>query len=125
MFIDKNSLIINDLNMSKYITEATFGFYDTWSSDTGYNTLSGNFTGTFKGTYPKITIKFAKSLSIEDLKILTTTIFRTVTQTITYDDPDGTRKTINTHKGDLSLRFTGIKKKDGFSYDFVGNEVLK
>lgn len=124
MFIDKDSLVINGLSMGKYITEATYGFYDTWSSDTGYNTLSGNFIGTFKGTYPKITIKFAKSLTIADLKKLTNTIFRTTIQTITYDDPTGNKKTIQTHKGDLSLHFTGINKKDGFSFDFVGNKVL-
>lgn len=124
MYISKDSLIINDLNMSKYITEATFGFYDTWSSDTGYNTLSGKFSGTFKGTYPKITVKFAKNLTIDQLKELTTKIFRTVIQTITYDDPTGVRKTIQTHKGDLAIRFTGINKKDGFSYDFVGNDKI-
>lgn len=124
MYISKDSLIINNINVGKYITEATFGFYDTWSSDTGFNTLSGNFVGTFKGTYPKITIKFAKSLSIDDLKILTTSIFRTTSQTIVYDDPDGTRKTITTHKGDLAIKFTGIKKKEAFSYDFVGNNPL-
>lgn len=124
MYISKDSLIINNINVGKYITEATFGFYDTWSSDTGFNTLSGNFVGTFKGTYPKITIKFAKSLSIDDLKILTTSIFRTTSQTIVYDDPDGTRKTITTHKGDLAIEFTGIKKKGAFSYDFVGNNPL-
>ena len=78
MFISKDSLIINGLNMGKYITEATYGFYDTWSSNSGYNTLSGNFNGTFKGTYPKITVKFAKRLSINDIKTLTNTIFRTV-----------------------------------------------
>lgn len=124
MYISKDSLIINNINVGKYITEATFGFYDTWSSDTGFNTLSGNFVGTFKGTYPKITIKFAKSLSIDDLKILTTSIFRTTSQTIVYDDPDGTRKKITTHKGDLAIKFTGIKKKEAFSYDFVGNNPL-
>lgn len=124
MYISKDSLIINNINVGKYITEATFGFYDTWSSDTGFNTLSGNFVGTFKGTYPKITIKFAKSLSIDDFKILTTSIFRTTSQTIIYDDPDGTRKTITAHKGDLAIKFTGIKKKEAFSYDFVGNNPL-
>lgn len=124
MYISKDSLIINNINVGKYITEATFGFYDTWSSDTGFNTLSGNFVGTFKGTYPKITIKFAKSLSIDDLKTLATSIFRTTSQTIIYDDPDGTRKTITTHKGDLAIKFTGIKKKEAFSYDFVGNNPL-
>lgn len=124
MYISKDSLIINGINMKKYILEATYGFYDTWSSDTGFNTLSGKFSGTFKGTYPKITIKFAKSLSIDDLKMLTTKIFRTTTQTIIYDDPSGTRKTIKTHKGDLNLHFTGINKKDAFTYDFVGNDKI-
>ena len=124
MFINKDSLKINGISIGKYITEATYGFYDTWSSDTGYNTLSGNFVGTFKGTYPKITVKFAKSLSIADLETLTTSIFRTTSQTIVYDDPDGTTKTITTHKGDLALKFTGIKKKEAFSYDFVGNNPL-
>ena len=124
MFIGKDSLIINNINMGKYIIEATYGFYDTWSSDTGFNTLSGNFVGTFKGIYPKITVKFAKSLSIDDFKMLTNSIFRTTTQTIIYDDPSGERKTIQTHKGDLAVRFSGINKKDGFSYDFVGNKPL-
>ena len=124
MFINKDSLKINGISIGKYITEATYGFYDTWSSDTGYNTLSGNFVGTFKGTYPKITVKFAKSLSIADLETLTTSIFRTTSQAIVYDDPDGTTKTITTHKGDLALKFTGINKKEAFSYDFVGNNPL-
>lgn len=124
MYIDKDSLIINGLNMGKYITEATYGFYDTWSSDAGYNTLSGDFSGTFKGTYPKISVKFARSLTIDQIKELTTKIFRTTTQTITYDDPDGTRKTIQTHKGDLVMTFMGIKKKGAFSYDFVSNKKI-
>lgn len=124
MYISKDSLVINGINMGKYITEATFGFYDTWSEDAGY-TLSNKFTGTFKGTFPKITIKFGKSLTSEQITTLTNSIFRTVIQTITYDDPDGTKKTIKTHKGDLALKYTGINKHQSFNYDFVGNEALK
>ena len=124
MFISKDSLVINGLSMGPYITSAIFGFYDTWSEETGFNTLSGKFSGTFKGTYPKITVKFAKSLKPSQITTLTNTIFRTITQTISYDDPSGSRKTIQTHKGDLALTFTGINKQQGFSYDFVGNNPL-
>ena len=124
MYISKDSLIINNINMKDYITEATYGFYDTWSSDTGFNTLRGNVTGTFKGTYPKITVKFAKSLTKEQIIYLTNNIFRTLYQTIVYDDPSGVRKTIKTHKGDLVIKYNGINKKDAFTYDFVGNEAL-
>lgn len=123
MFDIKDSIIVNDISLGQYITEATFGFYDTWSSDTGY-TLSNKFTGTFKGTFPKITVKFAKSLDKETIIMLTNNIFRTVIQTVTYRDPSGTTKTIFTHKGDLALKYGGINKHDGFAYDFVGNEAL-
>lgn len=124
MYISKESLIINDINMGEYITNVKYGFHDTWSDDTGY-TLSNKFTGTFKGTFPKITIKLAKGLTPKQITMLTNKIFRTKFQKITYDDPDGTRKTITTHKGDLEFTFTGIRKHESFTYSFVGNEALE
>ena len=51
MFIDKNSVIINNIVMGQYLTRAKFGYYKTWSSDTGYN-LANEFTGTFTGLFP-------------------------------------------------------------------------
>ena len=122
MYIDKDSLIINGINMGSYITEATFSYNDTWSSDTGY-TLSNKFVGEFKGTIPKITVKFG-SLNTEQIKTLATSIFKTVTQTVEFVDITGTKRTISTHKGDLALKFMKLKKASGFSYDFVGNGVL-
>ena len=122
MYIDKDSLIINGINMGSYITEATFSYNDTWSSDTGY-TLSNKFVGEFKGTIPKITVKFG-SLNVEQIKTLATSIFKTVTQTVEFIDMTGTKRTINTHKGDLTLKFMKLKKASGFSYEFVGNGVL-
>lgn len=122
MFIDKDSIIINGISMGQYLTNAKYGFYDTWGNDTGFS-LANSFTGTFKGTVPKLMLSFAP-LTPQQITYLTTHIFRTVTQTITYDDPDGTRKTITTHKGDLELEFNGINQSSGFRYDFVGNEAL-
>ena len=123
MFDIKDSIIVNGISLYPYITEATFGSYDVWSSDTGY-ALSNKFIGTFKGTFPKISVKFAKGLSKEDIIMLTNNIFRTVTQTISYRDTSGVTKTIETHKGDLAINYTGINKHKGFAYDFVGNEAL-
>lgn len=122
MYIDKDSLIINGINMGSYITEATFSYNDTWSSDTGY-TLSNKFVGEFKGTIPKITVKFG-NLSTDQIKTLATAIFKTVSQTIQFVDLTGTKRTITTHKGDLTLKFMKLRKASGFSYDFVGNGVL-
>jgi len=123
MFLNKDSVIINGISIGQYATQISYGFYDTWGEDAGFNTLSGKFVGTFKGTYPKITITFGK-LSPEVITTLTNAIFRTVTQTITYDDPSGVQKTITTHKGDLNLDFYKINKSNGFKYSFVGNDKL-
>ena len=122
MFINENSIIINGISMGQYLISAKYGFFDTWSSDTGY-TLSNKFTGTFKGTFPKLTLSF-RPLTTTEITYLTTNIFRTVTQTISYDDPDGTRKTIQTHKGDLELDFDNINHSSGFQYAFVSNGAL-
>lgn len=123
MFIDKDSLIINGISIGEYLISVVYGFFDTWSSDAGFNTNSGKFTGTFKGTYPKFTLKFRK-LTPAEIAYLTPIIFRVVQQTVTYDDPDGTRKTITTHKGDLQLDFNGINKSDPFTFELVGNDKL-
>lgn len=123
MFISKDSLIINGISIGQYLADnIDYGFFDTWSSDAGY-TLSNKFTGTFKGTMPKFTLKF-RPLTPTEITYLTNNIFRNPIQTVTYDDPDGTRKTITTHKGDLQLSFYYINKSKAFTYELVGNEAL-
>ncbi len=121
--LNKDSLVINGISIGKYIVKATYGFFDVWSSNSGY-AMSNKFKGTFKGTFPKISVIFGSSLSASDINYLTNNIFRTTTQTITYDDPSGVRKTIETHKGDLSIPYNGIDNHEQFPYDFVGNEAL-
>ena len=35
MYIDKNSIIINNVNMGNYLVQATYQYNKLWSSDTG------------------------------------------------------------------------------------------
>lgn len=37
MYIDKNSLIIDGINMGQYITQVEFGYNKLWASDSGRN----------------------------------------------------------------------------------------
>lgn len=37
MFIDKDSIIINNVSMGQYLVEAKYGFNKLWSSDSGRN----------------------------------------------------------------------------------------
>ena len=122
-YLNKDTLIINGISIGQYLTEAIYGYYDTWSSDAGYGTNSGKFTGTFKGTYTKITMKF-RPLTPEEIILLTNSIFRVPEQTVIYDDASGVRKTITTHKGDLVLDFFALNRSTGFQYEVVANDKL-
>lgn len=122
MFIDKDSVIVNGISLGTYLTKVKYGFYDTWSSDTGY-TLSNKFTGTFKGTFPKITLSF-RPLKQNEITYLTNNIFRTVTQSLRYYDPQKGYITITTHKGDTEFEFDRIGESKGFNFSLVGNEAL-
>ena len=37
MFIDKNSIVINGINMGQYLVQASFGYNKLWGSDSGRN----------------------------------------------------------------------------------------
>ena len=122
MFIDKNSITVNGISLGQYLTKAKYGFFDVWSDDTGY-TLSNTFIGTFRGTFPKLTLTF-RPLKKNELDYLTTNIFRTTTQTLTYYDPQLGYKTISTHKGDVEYECNKIGQSKEFNFSLVGNGAL-
>lgn len=57
MYVNKNSVIINDINMGTYLTQADFEYNKLWASDSGRN-LAGTQTGTLIRNFPKTCIKF-------------------------------------------------------------------
>ena len=121
MFIDKNSIIINGVNMGQYLVEAKYGYNKLWSSDTGRN-LAGTMTGTLKGIFPKITLQF-KKLTKSDLETIAP-ILDAESQTLSYYDPTlHTQKTLLTYTGDWEVTnkniINGTKKNEGFSISFI------
>lgn len=122
MFIEKDSIIVNGISLGQYLTKAKYGFFDVWSDDTGY-TLSNKFIGTFRGTFPKLTLTF-RPLNQTELSYLTNNIFRTQIQTLRYYDPQLGYKTISTHKGDTEYECTKIGRSKEFNFSLVGNEAL-
>lgn len=117
MFIDKNSIIINGINMGTYITEAKYGYNKLWSSDSG-RSLSGVQSGTLIGIFPKIILQF-RSLSKSELNTISR-ILDTQNQTVQYYDPNKNATiTMTTYTGDWELTNTGINKNKGFSCSFI------
>ena len=121
MFINKNSIVINGINIGDYITEAKYGYNKLWANDSGRN-LAGAMTGTLIGIFPKIILQFRR-LSKSDLEIIVP-ILDSANQIVTYYDPNKkTNVTMTTYTGDYEIRNRGIIDSDytneGFSCSFI------
>ena len=123
MFIDKNSLIVNNINLGKYIVQATYSYNKLWSNDSGRN-LAGTQSGTLVGIFPKIVVQFRK-LTKSELELLTP-ILDSARQTVQYYDPNKkAMTTMTTYTGDYEVINKGIVghvKNEGFQISFISTK---
>lgn len=121
MFINKNSIIINNVSMGQYLVEAKYNYNKLWASDSGRN-LAGKMTGTLIGIFPKIILQFRK-LTKAELELIVP-ILDSATQTFTYYDPNKkANTTITTYTGDYEIVndriISGNSKNEGFQVSFI------
>ena len=123
MFIDKNSLIVNNINLGNYIVQATYSYNKLWSSDSGRN-LAGTQSGTLIGIFPKIIVQFRKLTQIE-LETLAP-VLDSARQTVQYYDPNKkAMTTMTTYTGDYEIVNKGIIghiKNEGFQISFISTK---
>ena len=121
MFLDKNSIIINGVNMGQYIVQAQYSYNKLWSSDSGRN-LAGVQSGTLIGVFPKIILQFRK-LTKDELEVIVP-ILDSARQNVTYYDPNKKQNiTIETYTGDYEVVNKYIigtnRKNEGFACSFI------
>lgn len=123
MFIDRNSLIVNNINLGNYIVEARYGYNKLWSSDSGRN-LAGVQSGTLIGIFPKIVVQFRK-LTQTELETLAP-VLDSARQTVQYYDPNKKEMTtMTTYTGDYEIVNKGIVghiKNEGFQISFISTK---
>lgn len=123
MFIEKNSLIVNNINLGKYIVQANYSYNKLWSNDSGRN-LAGTQSGTLVGIFPKIVVQFRK-LTKSELELLTP-ILDNSRQTVQYYDPNKKAMTTMTaYTGDYEVVNKGIVghvKNEGFQISFISTK---
>lgn len=124
MLIDKDSLIVNGISIGKYLTSVTFGYHKGWGEDTGRNTLSGDYSGTFLGIFPKITCTF-KKLYKDEIEELTP-LLDSKRQTVSYYDTT-LKKTVTmaTYSNDYEItnkRIIGNCKAESFQVAFISTK---
>lgn len=121
MFIDKDSIKINNVSMGQYLVEAKYNYNKLWASDSGRN-LAGKMTGTLIGIFPKIILQFRKLTKTELETIIP--YLDSSTQSLTYYDPyKKTNTTITTYTGDYEIVndriISGNSKNEGFQVSFI------
>lgn len=121
MFINKDSIIINNVNMGQYLIEAKYGYNKLWGSDSGRN-LAGTQSGTLIGIFPKLILQFRK-LTKSELEIIVP-ILDSARQTVTYYDPNKkSNVTMATYTGNYEIInkqiINGNAKNEGFSCSFI------
>ena len=121
MFLNKDSIVLNNISMGQYLLSAKYEFNKLWGSDTGRN-LKGKFSGTLVGVFPKITLTFRK-LTKAEMNIIAP-ILDSNSQTLRYYDPTtNSNKTITTYTGDWSYENKQIAlKNDSFNCTFIARE---
>ena len=122
MFINANSIVLNNISMGQYLLSAKYEYNKLWGSDTGRN-LKGKFSGTLVGVFPKITLTFRK-LTKAEMNIIAP-ILNSGSQSLTYYDPDTNQnETISTYTGDWSYENKGIVQKNDSSFEcsFISRE---
>lgn len=117
MFVNKDSVIINDISMGKYLLQADYEYNKLWASDSGRN-LAGEQTGTLIGIFPKLVLQFRK-LTKDEVHLLAP-ILDSARQTVQYyDDNKGAMTTMTTYTGDWKLVNKGIQQNEPFNCSFI------
>ena len=121
MFINADSIKLNNISMGQYLLSAKYEYNKLWGSDTGRN-LKGKFSGTLVVIFPKITLTFRK-LTKAEMNIIAP-ILDSGTQSLTYYDPStNSNKTISTYTGDWSYENKQIMtKNNSFDCTFIARE---
>lgn len=121
MFINKDSIMINNVSMGQYLLGAKYEYNKLWGEDTGRN-LAGKFTGTLVGIFPKLILTFRK-LTQAEMNIIAP-ILDSSSQRVTYYDPSINRnKTITTYTGDWGYENKRIAtKNESFDCSFISTE---
>lgn len=118
MFINKNSLIVNGVNLGQYLVQVDYGYQKIWSSDTGRDNFAGTMQGTLVGIFPKITAYF-RALTPQEVHFLAP-IFDSAWQSVQYyDDYYGNTITMETYTGDWTIQSKKMHKGEPFNLSFI------
>lgn len=102
MFLDKNALKINNINIGEYLESVEYGYNKVWGKDSGRN-LKGKMSGSLLGIVVKLKLTFNPTTQ-EELETLAPILDSAFQSTRYYDPKLRDYITIETYTGDWATR---------------------
>lgn len=120
MYVDKDSIVVDNVSLGQYLVQASFGYNKLWGSDTGRN-LAGEQTGTLIGIFPKLELQFRK-LNQNETHLISQILDKATQSTTYHDDYKGTNVTMSTYAGDWQAVCKDLGKVEGFSVSLISRK---
>lgn len=120
MYVDKNSVVIENVNMGQYLVQADVEYNKLWSSDSGRN-LAGTQKGTLIGIFPKLVLSY-RALNKDEVHYLAPIFDKARQITKYYDDNKGEIITITTYSGDWKSVSKTMNRCEPFSISFISTK---
>ena len=124
MFVDKDSIVINNVSFGQYLVSAKYGYHKLWDSKSGRN-LAGSQTGTLIGIFPKLTLQFRR-LKKEELEYLAPILDSAYQTTQYYDANKKAMTTMRTYSNDWEVNnkniIYGNVKNEGFDWVVISTK---
>lgn len=118
-------LKIGNTDITPYIIAGSYeiGRYKQWATDTGRSTITGKFSGTLIGVFPKITFTLG-TLSNNDASTLYSIFDAAIVSATYYDTKTKTMKTAQFYCGDVIDKIKSAKtmKHDQTQIEIVAVE---
>lgn len=120
MFVDKDSIKINNVSFGQYLTQAEYQYNKLWSDDSGRN-LAGSQVGTLIGIFPKLVLQFRR-LTKDELHLIAPILDSASQTTQYYDDYKAQNVTMSTYTGDWSVVNKSININEPFSISVISRQ---
>ena len=120
MFVDKDSIKINNVSFGQYLTQAEYQYNKLWSDDSGRN-LAGSQVGTLIGIFPKLVLQFRR-LTKDELHLIAPILDSASQTTQYYDDNKAQNVTMSTYTGDWSVVNKSININEPFSISVISRQ---
>ena len=120
MFIDNDSVKIDNIAMAPYLSNVKFGYHKIWSPDSGRN-MAYEQKGSLGGIFPKLTLNF-NPLDPNEMHLISSLLNKAEVILKYYDPEYETIVTLSCYSSDWEFDQKYMRISEPFSVSIITNK---